>query len=144
VKSTSDEASHYAIHHPVTSSPFGSSSLLSILFSNTFIEYTTKILGTGSALVRTHPDKNFSIKESDGHAIAPLAFCCSDRFNSRVVHAEYVVEKVALGQVFLHALQFYIAIIPQILYTHLSSTAGGIGPFKARAPSGSVSPHSYN
>jgi hypothetical protein len=90
VKSTSYEASHYAFHHPVISSPFGSSTLHSILFSNTFIDYTIKILSTGSAVIRTHLGKNFSIKESDGHAIAQEVShwhfaAVTARFNPRVV-----------------------------------------------------------
>lgn len=88
VKNASYEASHYAFHHPVTSSPFDSSTLLSILFSNTFIEYTTKILSTGSSLIRTHLDKNFSIRESDGHSIAQTVghwdfAAVTDRFSPR-------------------------------------------------------------
>ena len=42
-------------------------------------------------------------------------------FDLRIVWAKFVVDKTAIGQVFLHKLQFSpLRIIPRKLYTHLN------------------------
>jgi len=53
-------------------------------------------------------------------------------FSPRVGHVGFVVDKVALGQVFLQALWFSLpVIIPPVLHSHPSSVAGREGSFES-------------
>jgi hypothetical protein len=66
-------------------------------------------------------------------------------FASGSVHVRFMVDKVALGQVFLRVLRFSpVSIIPPGLHTHISSRGWTIGPLVATIQRHSLIPWNNN
>jgi hypothetical protein len=57
------------------------------------------------------------------HAVVVTLLLQGPRFGSRTVHVGFVMDEMALGQVFLRAVPFYlVSIIPPMLQIHSSIT----------------------
>jgi hypothetical protein len=66
-------------------------------------------------------------------AVSHLSFIAETRFDFRPTHVTFMVDEVALGQVFTRYLFFSVSVIPSMLHTYLYPYFGVIRKEKERS-----------
>jgi hypothetical protein len=86
------------------------------------------------------------VGRATAQAVSRRPLKAEDRFRSRAVNVEFVVEKLASGHVFLRVLRFSsVNIIPPLLHIHSCITWGmDIGPVSGSSSTQTVSHHRSN